>query len=602
METDKTQVKTKNGKGYIYAIQNDFDDNIYIGSTTKTPEQRFTEHKNTARKNPSTPIHLYMAMHGIEHFYVTSLKEVEFTCIKELEQKEKEVIKDYGKLNSVHNMFLFNNLNKNFGLDYTEKITTNKKNDIFLVDSNINEREIIKRFLKYHPIFKDLIKYCPKTDTVYYCPKKIGIWKILYPYEVESKLYDKIKKYTPDLSNEELCYIGKQCWIEYLRKTLYSFICDRSFKYYIDENRDVFSLRNYVYDIKQKKLRKPSPNDFIYTHTNWEYDEEIAEKYINDVENYFCQLFPIEKEKLIIVTFLASLLHGYRSSKNFIAITDNRNGNSGKSTLINLLRYFFGDYMQNINKFLLNRSYPIKMQYYDCCHSSDFKKNGINLPSLKGKRLLVYDELEYNTVFNESFIKSLSDGEYIVDNIKEKFQWQAGIILFFNNANIPKFDDFLGRRLITLKLRSKFVKTQEEIENITDDVDKNNTYLRDLSINGKFHLWKSALLKYFMKYTTKKGLQNLDIPESIKDWNNEVYDNEMHQWLLSIITEDKNGFVKYEDIYEKYKTTFPQLTEYSYCFSKTINTLFINKGIYGKKHYDEVKKKNCRIFLGYKLK
>jgi hypothetical protein len=90
--------------GYIYAIENNFDSSTYIGLTTKTIKERFTQHLQAARSSRASCIlHLFMAKHGPENFTIRELRRVEYHSIIELQLIEEECIRDFGDLNTTYN-------------------------------------------------------------------------------------------------------------------------------------------------------------------------------------------------------------------------------------------------------------------------------------------------------------------------------------------------------------------------------------------------------------------------------------------------------------------------------------------------------------------
>ena len=58
---------TNKYEGYIYKIVNDVNDQIYIGQTTRTIEERWREHKRDINNNYA--IHRAMNKYGVNHFY-----------------------------------------------------------------------------------------------------------------------------------------------------------------------------------------------------------------------------------------------------------------------------------------------------------------------------------------------------------------------------------------------------------------------------------------------------------------------------------------------------------------------------------------------------
>ena len=73
--------------GYIYVIENDINDKIYIGKTIDTLSNRLSKHCWEAINAPSktSPLHLAMAKYGTEHFSIRSLEECDNSLLSERE-------------------------------------------------------------------------------------------------------------------------------------------------------------------------------------------------------------------------------------------------------------------------------------------------------------------------------------------------------------------------------------------------------------------------------------------------------------------------------------------------------------------------------------
>ena len=64
---------------YIYKIQNDINDKVYIGKTLYTIERRWYQHKNNSTKSYLKHLPIYAAInkYGLEHFSITQIEEVQ---------------------------------------------------------------------------------------------------------------------------------------------------------------------------------------------------------------------------------------------------------------------------------------------------------------------------------------------------------------------------------------------------------------------------------------------------------------------------------------------------------------------------------------------
>lgn len=113
--------------GFVYIIENTENNEIYVGSTTKTIEQRFKQHIYDCKKNNSGYLHTFMNKVGIEKFSIRILKEVKYDDILELLAEESLFIKNYGTLNIKNNYTWNKQRNLTVVSDLTELVIQNDK-------------------------------------------------------------------------------------------------------------------------------------------------------------------------------------------------------------------------------------------------------------------------------------------------------------------------------------------------------------------------------------------------------------------------------------------------------------------------------------------
>lgn len=75
---------------YLYLINNNFDDQIYIGYA-KNPKNRMHRHRNPSKKEQHKHLYRAMAAHGRDNFYMNILEEHE--TLDSVKQAEIDVIK-----------------------------------------------------------------------------------------------------------------------------------------------------------------------------------------------------------------------------------------------------------------------------------------------------------------------------------------------------------------------------------------------------------------------------------------------------------------------------------------------------------------------------
>jgi group I intron endonuclease len=133
MKVDYSQAK-------IYKITNDFNDDIYVGSTCDTLVKRFSTHKADCKKECKSQKPLYKLMNeiGFERFRIELIEKLECVDKYQLRQKEGYHIREIGTLNKLiagrtrqeyilENKQLLSEKRKEFDLINKEKISEWKK-------------------------------------------------------------------------------------------------------------------------------------------------------------------------------------------------------------------------------------------------------------------------------------------------------------------------------------------------------------------------------------------------------------------------------------------------------------------------------------------
>ena len=90
-------------KGKIYKITNDFNDEIYIGSTCDSLVKRYSKHKSDSQKEKSVNISLYKLINeiGFNRFRIELICDYPCEDKYQLLQKESEYIREIGTLNMI---------------------------------------------------------------------------------------------------------------------------------------------------------------------------------------------------------------------------------------------------------------------------------------------------------------------------------------------------------------------------------------------------------------------------------------------------------------------------------------------------------------------
>ena len=87
-------------KAKIYKITNDFNNEIYIGSTCGALNKRFSNHKAKSKmKNMKNPLYKLMNEIGFDRFRIDLVEEWDATDKQDVRQKEGKYIRELGTLN-----------------------------------------------------------------------------------------------------------------------------------------------------------------------------------------------------------------------------------------------------------------------------------------------------------------------------------------------------------------------------------------------------------------------------------------------------------------------------------------------------------------------
>ena len=96
-------MKVDYSKGKIYKITNDFNDDIYVGSSCDTLIKRFSNHKKDSKKGKNEEHPFYRLMNEIGHtrFRIQLIEDYPCEDTYQLRQREGHFIREMGTLNLV---------------------------------------------------------------------------------------------------------------------------------------------------------------------------------------------------------------------------------------------------------------------------------------------------------------------------------------------------------------------------------------------------------------------------------------------------------------------------------------------------------------------
>ena len=302
-------------------------------------------------------------------------------------------------------------------------------------------------------------------------------------------------------------------------------MADERFRDRLDADPDLFAVDNGCFRIRphgdgeaRPVFDALRPEDCVSITAGWEYSREAAAAARPELEAFLAKVLPVAEERRVVLAYFASLLSGRRTAKKMLAMTDQRSGNNGKSTLVCLFGLFFGGYTESSKgtKFVCKGSFERDRDSHDA-GSEPFR----------GKRLVVAEELKNSMTLDDGHLKRLTGGAGVQMGgrgfgTKDMFQflWQAGFVLIFNEGDCPKYDHadtaFIGR-LLFAPMRARFDKDVP----MHPEPEEPWTYEADPGVSSRFPGWMSALADVLVEhYGVAGGFERP--PASMNEWRKDV--------------------------------------------------------------------------------
>lgn len=360
--------------------------------------------------------------------------------------------------------------------------------------------------------------------------------------------------------------IGKTC--EKLKKTsdknnifreAMEIFCDDEFMQKTDSNKYLMCFKNGVVDFKSKTFRAGTPEDYITKCTHTNYFEDIARymesgedldpsivTIVKEIQEYMQQLYPIPELCDYMWSHLASCLIGENINQTCSFYIGS--GSNGKSSIVELMSYAFGDYKGVL---------PISMVTEK---RSSVGGTTSELIALKGVRYAVMQESSKGMKLNEGILKELTGGDTIVARQlfkeSETFTPQFTLVVCTNNyPDIEATDDGTWRRIKSIRHHAKFV------DNLQDDRYKGMPYLfkKDKNVKDKLRVWAPIFISILVYKVFQTEGQVDDCQEVMKE-STEYRENQDHvaKFINEMVVEEQGARIKPQDLTEEFKLWFQE--------------------------------------------
>jgi P4 family phage/plasmid primase-like protien len=313
---------------------------------------------------------------------------------------------------------------------------------------------------------------------------------------------------------------------------------ERNFTQKLDSNNYLIGFNNGVYDMNTFEFRNGNYDDFISMSTGYDYQEQHTEKY-NELLQFLQDIQPNKEEREYMLTYLSIGLVG-NLLELFTILTGC--GRNGKSKLVELLKFTFGDYFGSVQSQMFTRPRP------------DANSPDPGLLSLTKKRIIIASEPEKNSKLNSGFIKFITGRDSTTlrnCHSNDMVDFTAKFITLLICNDIPDCDDIdnaFSKRLRCINFPTEFVN-----EPIKENQKKIN-----VNINQNFDFWKLdfilLLIEYYKKY---KETLELKPTNNILKWTDQYKeDTDLYLQFINECTEKCDTHIHACDLYEGFKIWF----------------------------------------------
>ena len=237
------------------------------------------------------------------------------------------------------------------------------------------------------------------------------------------------------------------------------------------------------------------------------------------------------------MTYLSIGLIG--NKLELFTILTNKTGRNGKSKLIELIKYTFGEYFASIKSQIFTRPCP------------DANSPDPGLLNLINKRIVVASEPGKGEKLNVGFIKFITGRDSATlrnCHSNDMVEFTGNFITLLICNDIPECDDIdaaFSKRLRCINFPTEFV----------DNPVKANQRKMDVNINDNFNNWKRdfmlLLLEYYSNYIKTNELK---VTDEILKWTNQYEENtDIYLQFKNECTEESEHNTSLTDLYDEFK-------------------------------------------------
>jgi len=320
----------------------------------------------------------------------------------------------------------------------------------------------------------------------------------------------------------------------------------------LDSNPNLVGFENGIYDLENLDFRAGYPEDYVSMTTGIDYikyDDLINDtesqnyKYLEEIQLFMKQIQPKQENREYVLMVLASSLDGNTNEERFNVWTGT--GGNGKSKLIELFEFAFGDYCCKL---------PVSVLTQKRGKSSAASPE---LERTKGKRFACLQEPDEDEEIRVGMMKELTGGDKIMARALFKdpveFKPQFKMTLTCNKLpKVPAEDGGTWRRMKVMDYQSEFVDNP--------DPENPNQFPIDYNLSSKLQEWASPFMSLLVEYYKKYKLHGLKDPPDViaKTLAYKNYNNMYEEYLKENIIHDPACCISITNLYEHFKPWYKE--------------------------------------------
>lgn len=426
--------------------------------------------------------------------------------------------------------------------------TTNRRSLIEQRIKNIDITEYTRTEIGmgwlFAALFGSEIKYEPEDNTFYLFSYRAGIWKRCSNGRLERLVEEFLSKSCPLLVQEVADRAQRREYKKWINKnqgnpTISGII--RSVKRQkevevskqrFDARPRYFALKNCVLDLKTLKITEGKKEYLISRQANVIYNEDVEDDTWPSFLRGIVGGKKEEYEYLIRVIIYAMQGNPKEHCMFFLHGKSTRNG---KSTLVNGLSRFFGDYSKTLQPESLSRN-----------RVSKAGSANPDIVKLKGARFVNVAEADHTLKLDAALIKILT-GQDIVNArtlYKDYEEFKNNAVFFLHVNRLPKVDDatlFSSSRIVVIPFNQHF-----------DDNKADRGLPEKLATKEALSGLLNEIIRVGEKYRGVSVKENLP-QEVIKATAQYEKEGDPIGWYMKkLLIRVEGAWIKISDLYDKY--------------------------------------------------